>query len=295
MGVVLVDPLTAGIIGGALGYDPVKRVLGPSADYLGTQLKDWVEKRHRNFNIIIRNAEKRIPDLEDGKGVSPRILKDVIFEGSYVEDLVAAEYWGGVLASSRNISTIDDRGIRFTKKLQLMTSVDIRFHYALHRTARALLTAQDLEEWYVDAPHIWIFVPASNLFELLDIENQSYSDLEIQVMAILNNLSYLGFLFEGISCFKVIDLDLYKMELPVCPAFVGAFPDGRHYFQMPSPGVVCGLSRGGIQLFMWAFGQADREMQGIIADDLDVLIPGFDGYFKDAIQLPYAPPKNAKA
>jgi len=108
-----------GILGAAIGSAKiVEKVLGPTAEYLGNGLKNWTEKRVQSFARIIKKSSKL---LDENKGlesaVNPRILKEVVTEGTNFENDLAEEYYAGVLASSRRGYTIDDRGAVLLKKL----------------------------------------------------------------------------------------------------------------------------------------------------------------------------------
>ena len=107
----LVTTLGIGAIAAYLGKDGISKVLGPTADYLGGELKTLAQKRVQNVGKIFSNAEKKLgTKLELPGAVPPKVLKTIINEGSYSEDDIAVEYFGGVLASSRTKVSRDDRG-----------------------------------------------------------------------------------------------------------------------------------------------------------------------------------------
>ena len=58
------DLTTLGIAGGLgyLGKDVVNKILGPTAEYLGQQLKEYAQKRLENTSEIFSNAEKKLGD-----------------------------------------------------------------------------------------------------------------------------------------------------------------------------------------------------------------------------------------
>ena len=100
------EPVTTvgfGAIAAFSAKDGIAKLLGPTADYLGEGLRDLTQRRVESIGRIFSNASKRLGSRLDKPGqVPPRILKTVINEGSYCEDPVALEYFGGVLASSRD-------------------------------------------------------------------------------------------------------------------------------------------------------------------------------------------------
>jgi hypothetical protein len=55
----MADLPTAGLLA-LLGYDPVKRLLGPTADYLGGELKAFAAKLAENFKRILHKATQKM-------------------------------------------------------------------------------------------------------------------------------------------------------------------------------------------------------------------------------------------
>jgi hypothetical protein len=103
-----------GLAAGIIGKELLGKVVGPTASCLGEFGRDWVKKRVENVRRILEAAERKIPDSPDGaRAVSPRVLKHVIDDGSFCEEPVATEYFGGVLASSKSEGGSDDRGVKF--------------------------------------------------------------------------------------------------------------------------------------------------------------------------------------
>src|SRR4051794_30772500 len=89
----------------------VPKLLGPTADYVGEGVRTWTERRVENVQRVFEKAGRKISpeELERPGRVPPRVLKGVLEEGSFWDDELAAEYLGGVLASSRTEASRDDR------------------------------------------------------------------------------------------------------------------------------------------------------------------------------------------
>lgn len=49
-----------GVIAAYVGKDAVVRILGPTADYLGGELKEFTRRRIENIGKIFSNAEKSL-------------------------------------------------------------------------------------------------------------------------------------------------------------------------------------------------------------------------------------------
>jgi hypothetical protein len=135
------DPATGlTILGGAVGSAKVlEKLLGPTADYLGGGMKDWTERGFKNVGRIFERAKLRLgPKIDEPGGIPPRVLKEVLSEGPFCDDELWAEYFGGVLASSRSEVDRDDRGARFTSLLSRLSTYQVRCHFVLYRLFKAL-------------------------------------------------------------------------------------------------------------------------------------------------------------
>ena len=137
----MVEPTTA--LGGGLAIlaskDLLNKLLGPTADYLGEGLKDLVAKSKANVAAIFSKATARLGDKLDQPGtVNPRVLKQVLDEGRFCEDELAAEYYGGILASARTESGRDDRGATYASLIRQLSTYQIRLHYLCYYCVRRL-------------------------------------------------------------------------------------------------------------------------------------------------------------
>src|SRR5262245_56683283 len=128
------------ILGTAIGSAKVvEKLLGPTADYLGAGLRSWTEKRVENTKRIFVHATKLLGDgIDAPSSVPPRVLKGILEDGSFCDDELSAEYFGGVLASSRTGISRDDRGASFTALLSRLTTYQIRTHFIFYRIVRNL-------------------------------------------------------------------------------------------------------------------------------------------------------------
>ena len=128
------DPSTGtglAVLGAAIGSkELVIKLLGPTADYIGTGLQAWTERRVNNVGRIFDIAVQRLGDKLNTEGrVHPKVLKEILSEGSFCDDQLAAEYFGGLLASSRTGISRDDRGAYFVSLVANLSTYQVRAHY----------------------------------------------------------------------------------------------------------------------------------------------------------------------
>jgi len=121
-------------------------------------------------------------------GVPPRVLKAVLDDGSYIDDELAAEYVGGVLASSRSEVSRDDRGVYWLSLVASMSTYQLRAHYVLYTITRQLLQGSGLNlgmETEAQAKGR-IFVPFETLLPALAFgESERH-----EIPAILSHISW---------------------------------------------------------------------------------------------------------
>jgi hypothetical protein len=150
------------------------RVLGPTADYLGDELQQWTEHRLANVQRIFDNAGRRLGEegLDRPGRVPPRVLKEILDQGSYCENELAAEYFGGILASSRSELAHDDRDASLAALVGRLSSYQVRCHYLFYMHARQLLVGANvnLSELEDRRQHGSLFLPRSSWFEGMEFD-----------------------------------------------------------------------------------------------------------------------------
>jgi hypothetical protein len=89
--------------------------------------------------------------LDQSGQVNPRVLKNVLDEGRFVEDAVATEYFGGLLASSRTEDGKDDSALPMVTLLRSMSADQIRLHYVIY----TLLSRHEYSREDGDGDQFW--------------------------------------------------------------------------------------------------------------------------------------------
>ena len=118
----------------------LKKVLGPTLGELGEDLKRlYIKGRDR----LIAAANRKIPDSNDGKKANLRVTRDVLWNGSFTDDEVCAEYFGGILASSRSAEGQDDGAIQFVDVVKSLSAKQLHLHYVIYNSLNKLLVAEE--------------------------------------------------------------------------------------------------------------------------------------------------------
>ena len=129
------EPLT--IVGTGLAIlgsrDLLNKVLGPTADYLGSETRNLVDKCNVNLDNVFKNATSKLgARLEEPGGVSPRVLKHVLDDGRFADEEIVVEYYGGLLAGSKSLTGKDDRALPYLAKVQQMSAYQLRLHFLFY-------------------------------------------------------------------------------------------------------------------------------------------------------------------
>jgi hypothetical protein len=235
-----IDPGTGlTILGTALGSkDLVIKILGPTADYLGTGMREWTERGVQNIGRVFENARKKLGDrIETPGAVPPKVLKGIISEAPFCDDELAAEYFGGVLASSRSGVSRDDRGAAFAALVGRLSAYQIRAHYFFYSLVRILyegiaenIGAQQGRE------KLKTFIPIQTFGTAMEFGPGEKGDVL---------LSHVMF---GLAREALIESSFNY----------GPLPDIRSYYpEADTSGIVISPSALGVELFLWAHGRGD--------------------------------------
>lgn len=255
-----------GAIAAYLGKDGLQKLLGPTAEYLGLGIRDLAQRRIENIGRIFQKAESKLGDKINMPGeIPPRVLKEVLNEGSYCDDELAAEYFGGVLASSRSEQGRDDRGARMAKIIDSLSSYQIRAHYLIYSTVKSLLANEGLPFDMKGRPKMQIFIPFSGYMTAMDF-NEAEGN---QVGQILNHI------FFGLASDDLIDNTTWQYGPQEAMK--------QFYSEAHEGGIVCGPSALGAELYLWAFGQADQTLEYIFDKDFIPVVADIPQAFPNAI------------
>lgn len=118
----------------------VKKLLGPVLSEIGDDLQRLYAAGR---DIILAAAINKIDDIDDGKAPNLRVTRDVLWNGAFSEDKVCAEYFGGVLASSRTADGKDDSAIQFVNVIKSLSAKQLRLHYVAYYALNQLLVQED--------------------------------------------------------------------------------------------------------------------------------------------------------
>ena len=261
------EPTTVGLAAlvAYLSKDGVAKILGPTAEYLGDELKAFTQKRIGNMGKIFSNAEKKLGDKLDRPGqVPPKVLKTIVNEGSYFDDAIAVEYFGGVLASSRTEVGRDDRGSRIAKMIDNLSAYQIRSHYLIYSTISELFSnSENSFNLSANRKKMQLFMPFQGYFEAMEFTQQER-----------NNRQILSHIFFGFHADGLIE-NTWRFGPPES---LKELVSG-----VTNAGIICTPTALGVELLLWAFGHGDKDLDFLLTDEFSPEIEGIPKSVPNAI------------
>jgi hypothetical protein len=264
----LTDPISTiglGAVAAYLAKDGVSKLLGPTADYLGNGLKEFTRQRSEAVGKIFSSAYRKLGQKVDSPGtVPPKVLKAVINEGSYSNDPLAIEYFGGILASARTEEGRDDRSARLAKTVDGLSTYQLRAHYLIYSTIRDLFLKKELTFNMDDRPKMQFFVTLESFIEgmaLSQKEKDQFPQLLSHILFGLHADSLIG------PTMKYGQQDGLKDVFPAVPA----------------AGIILEPSTLGAELYLSAFGFAEKPREFLFSEAFSNKLEGITAGFTVAI------------
>lgn len=250
-------------VGAYLAKDGLNKLLGPTCELLGDKLKTVIEKCDFNVGQVIVNAHKKANEkLDSPGGVSPRVAKNVIEEARFIDEKMAVEYFGGVLASSRSEVENDERGLMFITSLKSMSSIEIKLHYLFYLNLKTKYKS-DVREISVSqtnmANKISLKVKTHEILRTFSMEYNSNSCL--MILNSIDSLKRLGLLSEQTN---------YRYS--------------NDFSKNSSPNIQVYPTVYGINLFLWANGLSEISPNKFFTEKLEICpFDGCDNYISEKL------------
>ncbi len=214
----------------------IEKILGPTAEYIGEGIKNWTEKRINNVENIFAIAQKKLGSkIEENGAVPPKVLKGILDEGSFCDDHISAEYFGGVLASSRSGVSRDDRGAVLISLLSRLSTYQIRTHYIFYHFIKRTFDGTNIDPNVGESRRkLELYIPQNIYTTAMEFEEEE----KINVL-----LSHIMF---GLQKEGLIEDDFHFGSKEYIEKWLKNATAGGIIFQPSSLGV---------ELFLWAYGK----------------------------------------
>lgn len=256
------------LIGTAMGSAKlVEKLLGPTAEYMGGGVKYLTEKGVNNIGRILGKAVNKLGHkINEPGSVPPKVLKGILTEGAFCEDELSAEYFGGILASSRTGVSRDDRGAAYIALLSRLSSYQIRAHYCFYHIFKRAFDGQQINLTSKTGQNICQIIIALSTYERFMGFDEKENPINIfsHIMSGLSKESLIrdafgtgsGKLLGDTDFVQVYDREEGIFKLETKEDLGGLMLD------WPRPNeTMFGIypTIAGIELFLWAYGRTDME------------------------------------
>lgn len=225
------------------GKDILIKMLGPTAEYLGNGMKDFATQRIENVKNIFSNASAKMgSNLDEEGSVPPKVLKGILDDGSFANDVLSVEYFGGVLASSKTPSGRDDRGAYFNALISRLSVYQLRCHYIFYHLFKRVFNGETTSFNSQHGSDLFkIFVPFDTYTAAMAFDENKETSVLWQYANILAHVMN-GLAREGL----IGSYYAYGGQKEMVPIFSGADWDG---------GIIVTPTSQGAELFLWAYGK----------------------------------------
>jgi hypothetical protein len=115
-----------------------KKIFGKTLDVISSDIANLYQKGR---DKIIEKATIKIVNIDDGKTANLRVTRDVFWIGSFTDEAICAEYFGGILASSRSEDGKDDSGVYYVDIIKSLSSKQLLLHYVIYSSLNEILSS----------------------------------------------------------------------------------------------------------------------------------------------------------
>jgi len=255
-----IDPGIAAIVtaGALASTDTINKLLGPTADYLGELLQGEVQKRAENIGRIFQKAAKKLGSKIDEPGqVHPKLLKGLILDGSFCEDELTAEYYGGVLASSRTGVNRDDRGAAYLEQVSCLSTYQVRTHFIIYTVIKKLFQGATHVKPGEDRIAMQIYIPHSDYNRAMAFDD---NDEKGDLIGLCMDHSFTGLNASDLALFLYNGSSDYLSQ-----NFPGLIFPKSGFIVQPTP--------AGLYLYLWATGHGHILLEYFLTADITIEVP----------------------
>ncbi len=223
------------------------KLLGPTFEYIGGEVRNFARKCNINLTDVFQRARRKAEHkLDEPGGVSARVFKDVVDQGAFCDEPLAAEYVAGVLAASRSEDSRDDRGVGYLAVIREMSSYELRLHYLFYWSIKSLLNGKDLSALNIEeAPHMRMFLSMQFLRENCCFRGDDH----VITQQALN----------GLARHNLIDAMWWGGDENLVRANEPSIQE---------PGYFATPTGFGSELFLWAHGYSDNDIASLLSADV---------------------------
>lgn len=239
------------VVGGAIASkDVLLKVLGPTADYVGGELKNLVQRCNINLSDVFASSLRKGAEQVTG-AVDARTAKSIFDDAAYCDDALIKDYYGGLLCGAKS-EDADDTALPYVSILKGMSRAQVRTHFliysVLHKNAGGSIQSITIEE---ERNKVSLTIGLERFFAFIKKDQQ---ESEATINHVVNGLLRAGligpFFQYGVPEYinaRFPHLEVKTPSLIVCPSILGA------------------------ELFLWSAGFRNPNPNLILKSDAEIL------------------------
>ncbi len=257
---LIADSIGKPVGGAILLRNSFETLTRPTLEHIGISLRD-ITKDPKSSQVVVKVAEllsvarKRLGDRVYEPGQIPlRVARTVLSEAVYSESDITIEYLGGVLASSRTREGRDDRGVRIAKIVTSLSTYQLRAHYLIYSTLAKVFSNSRHSFGSPYGTQMMRFRFSHKRFiEAMDMTEPEWKNHQIW-----------SHIFDGLLREYILDDPRIGFdEEPDVPNIgQGSMPNDG--------GLTCQPTSLGAELFLWAFGHSDKELDFLFSQNFEI-------------------------
>lgn len=239
------------VAGGAIASkDVLLKVLGPTAEYVGGELRNLVQRCNINLSDVFAAALRKGAEQATGS-VDARTAKAILDDAAYCDDVLIKDYYGGLLCGAKSEDG-DDTALSYVSILKGMSRLQVKTHFlvyaVLHKSVAGSLPSITVEE---ERSKVRLVIGLDRYFAFI---KHGQGDGEATINHVVSGLLRAGligpFFQYGVPEFinsRFPELDVKTPSLVVCPSILG------------------------VELFLWAAGIRNPNPNLIVQVDAEIL------------------------
>lgn len=238
-------------IGAAIASkDVLLKVLGPTADYVGGELKNLVHRCNINLSDVFASSLRKGAEQVSGS-VDARTAKSIFDDAAYCDDGLIKDYYGGLLCGSKSENG-DDTALSYVSILKGMSRIQVKTHFLiyalLHKKLAGSIPSITVED---ERNKVRLVIGLDRYFAFI---NQAQGDSEATINHVVSGLLRAGLIGP-----------FYQYGPP--EHFNSRFPE----LDVKTPSLVVCPSILGVELFLWAAGIRNPNPNLIVQADAEIL------------------------
>ncbi len=234
----------------ALGAENlVEKILGSSSAYFEEKTIKWSKGNLAQLSEIFKYAAHKLGSAIEVKFSVPTKVVDQILEHSPLsENSLQLDYYAGILVSSRNENT-SSTGVFLPPVVQMLSAYQLRTHYLLYHLLKShfngkTIDMEDSNNW----EKLEIYLPYATFYYAMDFtefESVNWENIMSHVMYGLNKEDLVTNFFNG---------EKEKLK--------------NRFKDVTEDGIIFQPTKYGLELFMWAYGYGDRNINDFFLKEL---------------------------